>query len=48
LDEVVREIEHRLSREATHAEAVRLMTAAYILTGLRLKKHVLASIFIEE
>jgi len=45
LREVVREIERRLDRDATHAEALRLMTAAYILTGLRVKKDDLASIY---
>jgi predicted transposase YdaD len=45
LRDVVREIGRRLRSEATHAEAVRLMTAAYILTGLRVKKNDLASIY---
>jgi len=45
LREVVREIERRLGKEATHAEAIRLMTAAYILTGLRVKKNDLATIY---
>jgi hypothetical protein len=45
LRDVVREIERRLTQEATHAEAVRLMTAAYILTGLRVKKNDLAAIY---
>jgi hypothetical protein len=45
LREVVREIDRRLGLEASHAEAVRLMTAAYILTGLRVAKGDLASIY---
>lgn len=45
LREVVREIDRRLGKEANHAEAVRLMTAAYILTVLRVKKNDLAAIF---
>src|SRR5262249_27471282 len=45
LRDVVQEIERRLAKEATHAEAVRLMTAAFILTGLRIKKGDLASIY---
>jgi predicted transposase YdaD len=43
--EVVREIERRLRAEANHGEAIRLMAAAYILTGLRVKKGELASIY---
>jgi hypothetical protein len=42
---VVREIERRLLAEAEHAVAVRLMTAAYILTGLRVERERLQSIF---
>jgi hypothetical protein len=45
LREVVREIERRLGLEASHAEAVRLITATYILTGLRVKKTDLALIY---
>jgi hypothetical protein len=45
LAEVVREIESRLQAEASHADAVRLMTAAYVLTGLRVDRSELASIF---
>lgn len=45
LRDVVLEIQKRLGQEASHAEAVRLMTAAYILTGLRVKKSDLASIY---
>ena len=44
LSEVVQEINRRLDQEATHAEAAKLMTAAYILTGLRVKKTDPASI----
>lgn len=45
LRSVVEEIQRRLKHEASHAESVRLMTAAYILTGLRVKKTDLASIY---
>jgi hypothetical protein len=45
LREVVREIDRRLVRESDHAQAVRLMTAAFILTGLRVQKQDLASIY---
>lgn len=45
LREVVREIERRLGKEAEHAEAMRLMTAAFILTQLRVPKRDLASIY---
>lgn len=45
LRNVVREIDRRLGKEASHAEAVRLMTAAYILTGLRVPKGDLAMIY---
>src|SRR5207248_8650669 len=45
LREVVREIDRRLIQECEHAQAVRLMTAAFILTGLRVKKEQLASIY---
>jgi hypothetical protein len=45
LRDVVREIERRLTQETTHSDAVRLMTAAYILTGLRMKKNDLAAIY---
>jgi len=42
---VVREIDRRLAQEADHARAVRLMTAAFILSGMRVPKESLASIF---
>jgi len=45
LREVVREIDLRLIQEPDHAQAVRLMTAAFILTGLRVKKEQLANIY---
>jgi hypothetical protein len=45
LRDVVREIDRRLGKEASHAEAVRLMTTAYILTGLRVAKGDLVSIY---
>src|SRR5207249_4454715 len=45
LREVVREIERRLLQETDHAQAVRLMTAAFILTGLRVQKDELSTIY---
>jgi hypothetical protein len=45
LREVVREIDRRLIQECEHAQAVRLMTAAFILTGLRVKKQDLGVIY---
>ncbi len=45
LYDVVREIDRRLGAEVTHAEAVELMTAAFILTGLRVKQPDLSSIY---
>jgi hypothetical protein len=45
LREVVREIDRRLIQQPDHAQAVRLMTAAFILTGLRVKKEELAGIY---
>jgi predicted transposase YdaD len=45
LREVVREIDRRLLQETDHAQAVRLMTAAFILTGLRVDKQELANIY---
>ena len=45
LREVVREIDRRLAKEANHAQAVGLMTAAFILTGMRVPKETLASIY---
>jgi hypothetical protein len=45
LRDVVREIDRRLAAEPNYAEAVRLMTAAYRLTFLRLPKERVESIF---
>ncbi len=45
LRDVVREIDRRLALEQDHAHAVRLMTAAFILTGMRVAKETLPSIF---
>ena len=45
LQEIVREIDRRLIQECDHAQAVRLMTASFILTGLRVKKENLATIY---
>ena len=43
--DVVREIDRRLGNECDHAQASRLMTAAYILTGLRIRPDQLGSIY---
>jgi hypothetical protein len=45
LREIVQKIGLRLGREASHADATRLMTAAQILTALRVKRPDLASIY---
>jgi predicted transposase YdaD len=45
LRQVVQEIDRRLIQEPDHAQAVRLMTAAFILTGLRVPKEQLAQIY---
>ncbi|MFO0968115.1 MAG: hypothetical protein U0793_21375 [Gemmataceae bacterium] len=45
LREVIGVVDQRLAQERNHAEAVRLMTATFILTGLRVDKNELASIF---
>jgi hypothetical protein len=45
LRNVVREIDRRLAEECTHAKAARLMTAAFILTGLRVQRDMLNSIY---
>jgi hypothetical protein len=45
LRSVVREIERRLKALPDHSHAVRLMTAAFILTGLRIPKTTLSSIY---
>jgi predicted transposase YdaD len=45
LREVVREIDRRLAEEIDHAQAVRLMTAAFILTGMRVPKESMAAIY---
>jgi hypothetical protein len=45
LREVVQAIDRRLAQAENRPEAIRLMTAAYILTGLRVKKSDLASIY---
>lgn len=42
---VVREIDRRLGEECNPAQAARLMTAAYILTGLRIHRDNLGSIY---
>ncbi len=42
---VVREIDRRLAEECDHAQSARLMTAAFIITGLRIHRDQLASIF---
>jgi len=45
LREIIREIDRRLSAETDHAQAVRLMTASFILTGLRVEKEMLAHLY---
>lgn len=45
LRNVVREIDRRLATVPDHAQAVRLMSAAFILTGLRIPKESLSSIY---
>jgi hypothetical protein len=45
LRNVVCEIDRRLSGECEHAQAARLMTAAFILTGLRVGRDALAPIY---
>jgi predicted transposase YdaD len=45
LREVIHQVDQRLSSEAPHARAVQLMTAAFVLTGLRVDRHMLAEIF---
>ncbi len=45
LREVVQEIDRRLANECEHAKAVRLMTAAFILSGLRVPLDSLEPIF---
>jgi len=45
LRDVVRQIDRRLALEKDHAHAVRLMTAAFILTGMRVAKETMATIF---
>lgn len=43
--DVVREIDRRLRSEAPHERAAQLMTAAFILTGMRVPRDVLSSIY---
>ena len=45
LREVVGEIDRRLAEETNHAQAVKLMTAALILTGSRVPKESLGAIY---
>jgi pyruvate-formate lyase len=45
LHDVVMEIDRRLAQECEPAQAVRLMTAAFILTGLRVDREAIAPIF---
>jgi predicted transposase YdaD len=45
LREVVREIDRRLAEATDRPQAVRLMTAAFILTGMRVPKETLSSIY---
>jgi hypothetical protein len=43
--EVVHEIDRRLGNLPDHAQAVRLMTAAFILTGMRIPKERLSQVY---
>jgi hypothetical protein len=45
LRDIVREIDRRLAQQVDHGRAVRLMTAAFILSGMRLPKESLANIY---
>ena len=45
LREVVREIDRRLAELGDYAQAVRLMTAAFVLTGMRIEKEDLTNIY---
>ena len=45
LREVIHQVDQRLSTEAPYGRAVRLMTAAFILTGLRVDEQVIGEIF---
>jgi hypothetical protein len=45
LRQVIHEIDQRLLADVPHAEAVRLMTAAFILTGLRVPRHRMDELF---
>jgi hypothetical protein len=45
LRDVVQEIERRLAEECEHAEAARIMTAAFVLAGLRVDRKELGPIF---
>ena len=45
LREVIREIDRRLVQECEYARAVRLMNAAFILTGMRVEKETLGPLF---
>jgi hypothetical protein len=43
--EVVHQIEGRLGKEASEAQAARLMTATYVLAGIRVQEPTLSEIF---
>lgn len=45
LREVIHQIDERLAAEAPYGQAVQLMTAAFVLTGLRAPRQTLADIF---
>jgi hypothetical protein len=45
LRDVIHQIDQRLAAEAPYARAVQLMTAAFVLTGLRVGRQTLAEIF---
>ena len=42
---MVREIDRRLAEETSHAQAVKLMMATFLLTGLRVPKDSLSTIY---
>jgi hypothetical protein len=45
LREVIHQVDQRLAAEAPYGQAVQLMTAAFVLTGLRANRQSLAEIF---
>jgi hypothetical protein len=45
LRDVIHQVDNRLAEETTYARAIKLMTATFILTGLRVKQQSLGGIF---